>query len=113
MRFLEWRRQEIKPYEQQMTYRQDKSECLCLTDENIPKLSFNWAENVRSDIHEIIQCPSLTQGCVIFTNGSATIGHHSGWGFVAYLNGKTAKERSSAYDITTCCLRTESEATTA
>ncbi|BFZ22749.1 hypothetical protein BsWGS_25788 [Bradybaena similaris] len=74
----------------------------------------NWAKGATTlEIQDIIDQTALPRDYVIYTDGSVCRGKRSGWGFVAYKEGRVCGERAAAYSTTTSSMRMEIEAATA
>ena len=64
------------------------------------------------EIRQLIEDNSRPADPVIYTDGSVRRGERSGWGFVAYIDGKKVHSAAGAVERTTSSMKMESEAIT-
>lgn len=73
----------------------------------------DWARGIiEFRVQELIQRHYGSSYMVLYTDGTVTIEGKSGWGFVAYRNGRVVIKTSGAFAVITSSSRMETEAVT-
>ncbi|MCG8429914.1 MAG: RNAse HI domain-containing protein [Candidatus Omnitrophica bacterium] len=73
-----------------------------------------WQAGVAdTEVRQLIDDNSKPRDPILYTDGSVTRGRQSGWGYVAFQNGRQVARSSGAYRSTTSSMRMEIEAVTA